>query len=207
MRFAGGEKVGKLTLIELAGTKHFARGVAVVWRCRCDCGAMVERDRQTLIRSKAASCDDCRSIGSAPPGKWKHPLYKVWRHMIDRCTNPRNKSFPDYGARGITVCDRWVNGENGITGLECFAADMGVKPQGMTIERKDVNVGYLPGNCTWANRTIQSRNRRNVKLLTYKGESLPTTVWAERTGIPYFTLVARLKKWTVERSLETPLMK
>jgi len=207
MRFRGGEIVGDLTLIEVAGTKHFRRGVAVVWRCRCVCGRVVERDRQTLIRSKHPSCGECRTIGTAPPGKWRHPLYKSWRHMIARCTEPKNKSFPDYGGRGISVCSRWIDGEDGLTGLECFALDMGERPTGLTLERQDVNCGYEPSNCVWASRTVQGRNKRSVRLIEFRGESLPITVWAERTGIPYFTLYARLKKWPVERALTEPVAK
>lgn len=207
MRFQGGEKVGDLTLLKLVGTKHFKRGAAVVWLCRCQCGREVQRDRQTLIRSKRPGCGECRTLGTAPAGKWKHPLYKCWRHMISRCTEQGNKSYADYGERGITICPRWIEGEDGLTGLECFAADMGERPSGMTLERKDVNRGYEPDNCVWANRTVQSRNRRNVRLISFQGESLPITVWAERTGIPYFTLFARLKKWPVERALTEPVAK
>ncbi len=208
MRFQGGETVGDLTLIEVAEVKHFKRGVAVVWRCRCKCGREVKRDRQTLIRSKTLHCGECRRIGTSPPGRTLHPLYKCWSHMIDRCHNPGNKSFPDYGARGISICPRWLTGEGELTGFECFALDMGEKEPGLTIERLDVNVGYQPSNCIWASRVVQGRNRRVVKLIEFGGETRSIPEWAAHLGIAYFTLMRRLQKgWAVERALTEPLRK
>jgi hypothetical protein len=79
--------------------------------------------------------------------------------MIDRCTNPDNASYKDYGARGIAVCDRWLL-------LENFVADMGLRPQDKTIDRIDPDGNYEPSNCRWSTSVEQQRNRRNVKLST-----------------------------------------
>lgn len=85
-------------------------------------------------------------------------LFNAWSGAIDRCHNPENKSFNDYGGRGIEVCERWRNS------FDAFVADMGVRPEGTSIDRIDVNQGYSPDNCRWADRFVQARNKRNTKL-------------------------------------------
>ena len=197
LRFAPGARRGRLTVIGAVEGKHFKRGMAVVFACRCDCGAEVRRDRQTLIKERDHSCDHCRrrSGATAPKGVSGEVEYKAWAHLIDRCTNPKNKSFGDYGARGITVCDRWLRGDGKMTGYECFVADMGRRPSPeLSIERSNSDGPYSPGNCSWANRTIQNRNRRGLRLVTINGRTLPVSVWAEESGVPYFTLMQRLKR-------------
>lgn len=84
-------------------------------------------------------------------GRSKHPLYRAWAGMVNRCRNPNNSSYGRYGARGIYVCDRWRTFEN-------FLADMGERPEGMTLDRIDPTGPYAPGNCRWADITTQRRN-------------------------------------------------
>ena len=86
------------------------------------------------------------------------PTYKTWEMMIQRCTNQKYDGFGEYGGRGIAVCERWRNS------FEDFLADMGLRPSGTTLDRKEVNGDYEPGNCRWATQSEQMRNTRRTKL-------------------------------------------
>lgn len=99
-----------------------------------------------------------------------HPLYKSYHAMLDRCYNSNNKFFSYYGGRGIDVDERW----RGLYGFTHFIEDMGAKPKGMTLDRKDNDEGYSPGNCVWATRSEQQYNQRTSKTNTsgHKGVSL-----------------------------------
>lgn len=96
--------------------------------------------------------------------KTDSPTYKSWASMIARCKYEKSNSYHNYGGRGISVCERWRSFEN-------FLADMGERPEGMTLDRKDPNKDYSPGNCRWASQTIQSVNKRGSTraVVAYKG--------------------------------------
>jgi len=97
------------------------------------------------------------------PFKVVPPGYQSWQCMKQRCSNPKAKAWPDYGGRGITVCDRWFNS------YADFISDMGYPPEGMSIERINNNLGYFPENCKWATRSEQQLNRRNNVVLVIEG--------------------------------------
>lgn len=134
------------------------------------------------------------------------PTYRSWSSLRNRCLNPNNPSYHDYGARGITVCDRWLYGENGIHPFTLFRIDMGERPEGMSIDRIDINGPYSPENCRWATPTQQACNRRNTFRVTYRGQTLPARVWSDIVGIRNSILYARLAQlgWDVERAFTTP---
>lgn len=124
------------------------------------------------------------------------PSYSSWSSMIGRCTNPKCVAFPDYGGRGIEVCDRWMD-------FESFLEDMGERPAGLTLDRINNNGNYEPGNCRWATRKQQHNNRRANRLLSLNGETMTVAEWSEKLEIPLPGLHARLhRKWPVERALE-----
>ena len=108
--------------------------------------------------------------------------------MIRRCSNPKDRAYPDYGGRGIKVCPQWGSS------FEAFLMDIGPIPDGLTIDRIDVNGNYEPGNCRLATITVQARNKRNNVLITYNGVTRCLPEWAERLGIEYSTARARHRR-------------
>jgi hypothetical protein len=128
------------------------------------------------------------------------PTYKSWVRMKQRCLDKNSPDYEHYGARGITVCRRWMKFEN-------FYADMGERQDGLTLERKNNSIGYEPDNCMWGSRREQSVNRSITKWITYKGETLCMTDWARRVGLTKHRLSQRLiAGWPIEKAL-TPLRK
>jgi hypothetical protein len=95
------------------------------------------------------------------------PTYRSWVSMIQRVTNPNEKNYPRYGGRGIKVCESW----RGRGGFARFLADIGERPEGKTLDRVDVNGDYEPGNCRWATRSEQQRNRRPMGTVQGRQES------------------------------------
>ena len=98
-------------------------------------------------------------------GRVKHPLYTTWLTMKDRCNNPRNRHFANYGGRGIKVCERWAR--NGGSGFWSFVEDMGDRPDGYTLDRIDNDKGYYPENCRWASKVEQNLNKRTNRDVPY----------------------------------------
>jgi len=113
--------------------------------------------------------------------------------MIRRCTEPSDPAFDNYGGRGIKVCDRWSTYEN-------FYADMGDRPHGLTLDRRDNNGDYCPENCRWATKAEQAANRRTSILVEYNGEVMCAKHAAKLAGINPATLRWRIKQgWTGEK--------
>lgn len=126
--------------------------------------------------------------------------WQCWAHMKARCTKPGHPAFKNYGGRGITVCDRW------LAGFENFIADMGKKPDPrMDIDRIDNAKGYEPGNCRWANRVTNMRNKRNNRTITAFGQTRCLTEWAALYDISVQALRYRIRQgWPIEMALTHP---
>ena len=132
-------------------------------------------------------------------GMSKTSTYKSWEAMIQRCSNASLKSYKNYGGRGISVCYEW-------TKFEKFYADMGIKPNGCSIDRIDVNGNYDQLNCRWSTMKQQNRNRRNNRLIEFNGETMCVNEWAESLGINKRTLLNRLTNgWEIKKALTHPV--
>ena len=182
-----GKRFGRLFVV--CRTEN--RGCNTRFLCECDCGKRRKVYSTALTRGLTRSCGCLRrevtSARCTTHGLTNAPIYAVWCAMLRRCRKTADSSFGNYGARGITVCRRWLS-------FHHFILDMGHPAQGMTLERKDNSVGYSPQNCIWANRTKQGRNKRNNHLVCDNGESLCISEWSERTGISESVISYRLKR-------------
>jgi hypothetical protein len=119
-------------------------------------------------------------------GKSRTPVYRVWQSMRNRCENPKDKRYHDYGGRGIRVCERWQKFEN-------FYADMG-ESMGLQLDRKDNDGNYCPENCRWATRQQQQRNRRTNQLVQINGVTLCVKEWCLGYGINWDSIYVRVCK-------------
>lgn len=186
-----GKRFGRLLVVEKVSDTR--------WRSICDCGNEAVSKRQSLCDGKAKSCGCLnKEINRArvyTHGLSKTGVYKVWCSMIQRCINPNNKQFCDYGGRGITISESWRTFEN-------FLADMGQPQKGQSIERIDNNSGYSRENCKWVTRTEQQRNRRTNLLLTIEGVTMCATDWAEKFSMTPDMVFSRLHLgWSAEEAV------
>ena len=208
-QFRAGSIVGRLQLLELrralVGRKIVFRHRA--WLCRCDCGNVRQILENALARGTSQSCGclsrELLAKRSRTHGMTKTPTHRSWANMIKRCTVPSANRFKHYGGRGIRVCRRWRQS------FQLFLSDMGERPSlANQIERIDNDGDYEPGNCRWATIREQARNRSTNRMLTFNGETLCLTDWANKVGLSVGALSLRIVRrgWSVERALTTPLL-
>lgn len=192
-----GRRFGKLTVI---GETNTDRWGAQRWICKCICNKIKIISENNLRSGMTKSCG-CLKVkhGHTIKGA-QSKTYQSWRDMKQRCTNPRNKRYKDYGGRGITVCGRWLKFAN-------FLEDIGECPKGYSLDRIKNNLGYCKENCRWATRQEQQRNKRNNILLTYNSKTLLLIDWAKQFNIHPQTLMHRIQVlcWSPDKALTTPV--
>lgn len=175
-------------------------------KCICVCGVIKNIRCRHLKTTNSCGCVHKKDSSE----KWlKHgyggtPEYESWFKMKDRCLNTDYHAYKDYGGRGITICERWLDEENGISN---FVEDMGKRPSSKyTLDRIDNNGNYEPKNCRWATKKEQSRNRRSNVLFRYNNEEKCAAEWCEQLKMPKSTFFNRLKRgWSIERTLMEPV--
>ena len=173
-----GKRFGLLTILKKVVNSSNGKSQ---WLTQCDCGKTKIVSNDYLHGSPLPSCGCAHSLT-------KHPLYDIWKAMKDRCYNPDSLSYKNYGARGIKVCDRWLES------FQNFCEDMyeGYK-KGLQIDRKDNNGSYTPENCRWATPKENGRNKRNNHLITTALGTKTLAEQAELAGIPRMQIYLRLK--------------
>jgi len=185
-----GKPFGDLTAISYAGTNLGSQSGAY-WLFRCKCGVEKVLNGRSVRSGSIQSCG-CSKL--AADGKSNSAEYRVWHGMKRRCYETGRRDYKYYGGRGITVCERWRSS------FVNFFTDMGPKPfPEATIERVDNDGNYEKSNCKWATQEEQKQNTRNVRKLTYNGETLSIGEWAKKLGIDRSTLRLRLDKgWPLD---------
>jgi hypothetical protein len=195
------KRFGRLTVVDEAPSI----GGKAAWRCHCDCGNEATITGSVLRLGKSNSCGCLRrelgrnlGVASRRHGEASNsketPEYRTWAAMLSRCNNPNHCNYPYYGARGISVCERWQTYEN-------FLADMGRRPSKYhSIDRIDNDGNYCPENCRWATSEEQNNNQRKPKerpgawrILTVNGIEKPLREWLVLVNLPqrtYFRHVA-----------------
>ena len=185
-----------------------------MWHCVCRCGGTTETTGHKLTSGHTRSCGCLKNQLIANRARKhglfagrRHPLIDSYTNMKSRCFNQNDNFFGNYGGRGITVCERWVNGAETKTGFQCFVEDMGDRPTPKhSLERIDNDGPYSKENCKWATKSQQARNRRNNRLVPYKGREISMAEFCDRTGFRYVALNSRLGKgWSFRRAITQPL--
>ncbi len=172
------------------------------WQVRCSCGRQLVLMDQSIRSGATRSCG-CLAIemkaqtrvhGHSIEGR-QTKTYMAWRDMLQRCYNEKNPSYHNYGGRGIKVCRRWWKFKN-------FLDDMGPAPEGLTLDRTEVNKGYSKTNCAWVTWEVQGEHRRFPRELNFEGTTKRLVDWAKDLGMKRETLRGRARKgWPVERIL------
>lgn len=184
-----GYKTNLLTVVSIVGEKITPRNrVFKLYKCVCDCGGEFIGTNQSIRKTFSCGCTRLE--------------YKIWFQMRDRCRNPKNHAFHNYGGRGIRVCARWEKS------FAAFFEDMGYKPEpGSCVERIDNERGYSPDNCRWATAYEQAHNMRtNVWMTHPDGRRMIMKDWARELDMVYGSLFDRRKRgWSDERALTTPI--
>lgn len=199
-----GRRFGKLYVIEKTNERN--RG-CVTWLCQCDCGNLCIKNGAYLRNGDTTSCGcyqkEKASEANSTHGKSNNPIYRTFMRMIDRCENPHSKSYKDYGARGIKICDEWRNDP-----MKFYEWSMknGYR-KGLTIDRIDNDGNYEPNNCRWTTKLIQSNNRRTNTFIEYNGKKMTYAEWGRETGISESLIRHRIvnSHWDIEKALTTPV--
>lgn len=192
-----------LTLIRKTDEKN--KNGCYLWEFKCVCGRFIKKPLSDVKSCKLQSCgckkNEIIAKKAVTHGFTKHPLYVVWKDMRARCYNPKDASYKNYGAKGITVCKEW--NDNAKIFIE-WALNMGWN-KNLTIDRIDNTKGYGPNNCRLATVKEQANNRSSNRIVAYKGEKHTVIEWCEKLNLEPAFIYKRLNEgWSVEDTFEVP---
>ena len=200
-----GQKFNMLTVKTFA----FIRDSHAYWNCVCDCGKESVVCASRLLRGTTKSCGCLIKTTPRPRGKRvyirtveKDRLYNIFMEMKKRCYNSNCRSYKDYGARGIAICNEWLCNPKLF---RLWSLTNGYRDD-LTIDRINVNGNYEPNNCRWVSAKKQANNRRSNLLITFEGKTMSAAEWCELKGWNRHVIPARLKSgWSLEKAMTTPL--
>jgi hypothetical protein len=171
--------------------------------CQCDCGNMTTVQWNNIQSNSIKSCGCYHIQRSTVHGKCGTQVYRCWRNMKERCLNPNNTEYVNYGGRGITIYEPWIHS------FEKWYSYVGEPPTAKhTLNRIDNNKGYEPGNVQWATQKEQANNKSTNHLIEFHGTTKTFMQWSEKLSISRLTLSSRLRRgWSVQKAFTTPIKK
>lgn len=188
-----GQRYGMLTVVGFAPDEKRSDGSnRVMFKCVCDCGAEVNYQGRYLRSGDAKTCGKHKNTALRRKKHGMHGtrIYNIWQGMKQRCLNPNNKNYPDYGGRGISLCEDWIE----FLPFYEWQISNGYD-DALSIDRIDVNGDYCPENCRWATSYEQANNMRSNRYITVEsGETKTLSEWSKITGISVATISNRLKR-------------
>lgn len=204
-----GEIYGRLTVISETISVYYGKQRMRRWTCKCSCGQerIVHQAALTTGHTKSCGClnkeitSAIKTVHGASLKTSKlRRTFLTWVGMRRRCSDAKHGPYRYYGGRGITVCDRWLNS------FENFLADMGERPNGMTIERKNNNLGYFKDNCRWAIHLDQCNNRRRNLRFNHLGRTMTVSQWSRELGVSDKLIYGRLEDgWSFSDAVTIPV--
>lgn len=205
-----GQKFGRLTVVGFERKTGAGRGWN--WIVKCDCGTTYAADPYAVKTGNTKSCGCLKNeIAGARLRKHRRKtteykrLYEIFSGMKKRCYSESAPRYKDYGGRGISVCEEWMNSDDGFDRFVDWALASGYSDE-LTIDRIDVDGNYSPENCCWLTRKQQNRNKRETLWVNYRGERVKLREICEEKRLPYGMIYNRIfnKGWDVEKAIDTP---
>lgn len=207
-----GQKFGRLTVIQRTKNNKYGN---LMWLCQCECGKQ-KIVRGSHLKGKRIQSCGCLAFEIAKEkmiernfvhGKKGTKIYAIWKAIKQRCFNPNNAMYHNYGGRGITICEEWKNN------FQAFYDHVSKLPhfneKGYSLDRINNDGNYEPNNVKWSTAKEQANNTRTNVFITFKGETHTVAEWSEITGINNKVILERINilHWDVEKALTTPVRK